>query len=254
MTDSSSQRLPVDPTTGKPLSPRAQPGYYPGYHTLSQEAFWDEATREVVLDRVRNVPPVRFFADSLPLAQAIFDRILPQDDRDPSHRISVLNYVDARLCHGVTDGYRYFDMQPDDVAYRLGLEGIEEIARHEYGRSFVELEPRDQESVLMALREDTQPAGEEIWRRVPARRFWALLVTDAVDAYYAHPYAWDEIGFGGPAYPRGYMRFSSGLPEPWEVREQRYSWEPPPDSLSGAYHPNAGTIAEHPTPNQGGTH
>jgi hypothetical protein len=25
-------------------------------------------------------------------------------------------------------------------------------------------------------------------------------------AFYAHPWAWNEIGFGGPAYPRGYMR------------------------------------------------
>ena len=38
-------------------------------------------------------------------------------------------------------------------------------------------------------------------------------------AYYAHPYAWDEIGFGGPAYPRGYFALNNGAPEPWEPRE-----------------------------------
>ena len=27
--------------------------------------------------------------------------------------------------------------------------------------------------------------------------------------FYAHPWAWNEIGFGGPAYPRGYARFGS---------------------------------------------
>ena len=37
--------------------------------------------------------------------------------------------------------------------------------------------------------------------------------------YYAHPYAWDEIGFGGPAYPRGYFALNNGAPEPWEPRE-----------------------------------
>ena len=36
--------------------------------------------------------------------------------------------------------------------------------------------------------------------------------------YYAHPYAWDEIGFGGPAYPRGYFALNNGAPEPWETR------------------------------------
>ena len=25
-------------------------------------------------------------------------------------------------------------------------------------------------------------------------------------AFYSHPWAWNEIGFGGPAYPRGFMR------------------------------------------------
>ena len=29
--------------------PRAQPGYYPGFTTLAQQAFWDEATRAMVL-------------------------------------------------------------------------------------------------------------------------------------------------------------------------------------------------------------
>jgi len=29
-------------------------------------------------------------------------------------------------------------------------------------------------------------------------------------AFYSHPWAWNEIGFGGPAYPRGYMRLAPG--------------------------------------------
>ena len=58
-----------------------------------------------------------------------------------------------------------------------------------------------------------------------------LLVQDCVEGYYAHPWAWDEIGFGGPAYPRGYMRLEHGKPEPWEVEEQRYEWSGPPWSV-----------------------
>ena len=27
-----------------------------------------------------------------------------------------------------------------------------------------------------------------------------------MEAFYSHPWAWNEIGFGGPAYPQGYMR------------------------------------------------
>ena len=69
-------------------------------------------------------------------------------------------------------------------------------------------------------------------RRMPVHRFWAMLMEDCVTAYYSHPWAWDEIGFGGPAYPRGYMRLENGLPEPWEKDEERYEWNAPVDSLS----------------------
>lgn len=52
---------PVNPETDEPLPVRAHPGYYPGFRTLSQKAFWDEATRKVVLARVETIPPFRFF-------------------------------------------------------------------------------------------------------------------------------------------------------------------------------------------------
>ncbi len=67
-----------------------------------------------------------------------------------------------------------------------------------------------------------------------------MLVTDVVAVYYAHPWAWDEIGFGGPAYPRGYMRLEEGEPEPWEVEEQRYDWQAPADSISDVEELHAG--------------
>jgi len=53
-----------------------------------------------------------------------------------------------------------------------------------------------------------------------AVHFWVHILNDAIEAYYAHPYAWDEIGFGGPAYPRGYFALNHGAPEPWEPRER----------------------------------
>lgn len=227
-------RLPVDPATGAALPPRQQPGYYPGYHTLSQQNFWDEATRKLVVGRVENVPALRFFSpDEARLMNAIVERILPQDDRDAAHTIPIVPFIDERLYTGRIDGYRYAHMPPDADAYRLGLQGIEAIARHLYRRSFLELEPLEQDQVLLSLHDGKPPAGREIWQRVSVNHFWSMLLRDAVSVYYAHPYAWDEIGYGGPAYPRGYMRLENGQPEPWEVREQRYAWTPPPATLSG---------------------
>ncbi len=234
MTANDLSRLPIDPTTGKALLPRAQPGYYPGYSTLSQQNFWDEATRNLVRERVEEVSPIRFFSsDEARLLQAILDRILPQDDRDEAHKIPILPFIDERLYTGRINGYRYEHMPPDGEAYRLGLQGIDAIARRLYGCSFVELEPLGQDQVLLTLHDGKPPAGADIWQRVSVNHFWMMLLQDAVSVYYAHPYAWDEIGYGGPAYPRGYIRLEDGRPEPWEVEEQRYDWSPPPTTLSG---------------------
>lgn len=246
---------PVNPETDEPLPVRAHHGYYPGFRTLSQKAFWDEATRKVVLARVETIPPFRFFsAEDAPLISAICNRILPQDDRDELHKITVVNFVDERLHADRLDGYRFEGMPTDQEAYRLGLQGISIVAQHLHGKSFNDLDPLKQESVLQTLHDGRPPAGQEIWRRLPVDRFWLLLVQDVVGAYYAHPFAWDEIGFGGPAYPRGYMRLENGDPEPWEVDEHRYAWAPPPGSPSAKFTPVGGSSDHKASPGQGGTH
>ena len=35
-------------------------------------------------------------------------------------------------------------------------------------------------------------------------------------AFYSHPWAWNEIGFPGPAYPRGYLNLGINAREHWE--------------------------------------
>jgi hypothetical protein len=249
-------RLPIDPKTRRPLVPKAQPGYYPDYHVLNQQAFWDEATRKVVLERVNNPPPIRFFSpEEALLMKAICDRLLPQDDRDEEHKIPVVNYIDERLYNRRINGYQYDDMPSDHEAHRLGLQAIEQIAQHMYGASFIDLGPLEQDTVLQTIHDFNPPAAHEIWQKMSVHHFWLLLMQDVLQAYYAHPYAWDEIGYGGPAYPRGYMRLEHGRPEPWEADEKRYDWGAPATSLSGTDKPLGGK-GDHSVqpPGQAGTH
>ncbi|HEU5200262.1 MAG TPA: gluconate 2-dehydrogenase subunit 3 family protein [Ktedonobacterales bacterium] len=248
-------RLPIDPQTGKPIPPKAQPGYYPGYSTLSQQDFWDEATRKEVVGRVENIPQITFFSlDEEHLITAIANRILPQDDRDEAHKIPIVPFIDHRLANGIINGYRYENMPPDEEAYHLGLQGIDAIAQEMHGRPFIELEPQAQDHVLITLHEGDPPAGGDIWQRVSVNHFWSMLVQDVVKVYYAHPYAWDEIGYGGPAYPRGYMRLEGGRPEPWEKDERRYAWAAPPTALTGEAHRLGEHGFDEPRYGQGGTH
>jgi hypothetical protein len=110
-------------------------------------------------------------------------------------------------------------MPPDAIAWDLGLDGIDQAAEGLFSSSFMELDGSRQDDVLRAVREGNPPG--EVWQFMPAGRWWVYVaLREIVGTYYSHPYAWDEIGFGGPAYPRGYFALNHGAPEPWEPRER----------------------------------
>ena len=48
---------------------------------------------------------------------------------------------------------------------------------------------------------------------------WSLWTRYACTAFYSHPWAWNEIGFPGPAYPRGYLNPGVNARERWEVAD-----------------------------------
>ncbi len=243
----------IDPASGNPRPPVDQPGYYPGFHTMSQRKFWDDATRRVIENRVYNVPPIRFFNEvELILMTTVADRIVPQDDRTPPFRIPIVNAIDERLFEGKIDGYRFDNMPSDREAYRTGLRALNQLAEEQHGKPFADLMSLQQDALLKSIH-DGQPHGaHDAWQGMSIERFWYMLVQDCVDAYYSHPWSWDEIGFGGPAYPRAYTRLENGMPEPWEVDEKRYRWEAPSNSLSDVYEPMPGTHQS--VSGEGGTH
>lgn len=248
------QSFPVDPATGKPIRGLEQPGYYPGYSTLGQRKKWDDTTRGVVVKRAYSTGEVRFFsAEEAALMEAVIERLVPQDDRAEGRTIPILPVIDERLYKNELNGFRYEDMPSDREAYHIGLKAIEEMAQKRFRMAFISLPVLSQELLLKSLHDGRPDPGHPVWKRMPVHRFWALLMEDCVTAYYSHPWAWDEIGFGGPAYPRAYMRLENGLPEPWEKDESRYEWKAPADSVSeleeGGAPPEHSSLHGH-----GGTH
>jgi hypothetical protein len=192
---------------------------YPDAQILSQRGHWDAATRRVVLDRVHNVPSFQHFQGHQPATlEALCARVIPQAHRPPDRRVPIAPWIDQRCAHHTIEGFRFEDMPPEDVAWDWGLEGLDQTAQVLFGAQFVDLDSAQQDDVLQAIRSGTPPG--EVWQRLPARRWWIYIALRQITGtYYAHPYAWDEIGFGGPAYPRGYFALNHGAPEPWEPRE-----------------------------------
>jgi hypothetical protein len=190
---------------------------FPGYDVLAEIDTWDAVTAGVVLARLGPPPPIRFFTPAeQAVGAALFDQLLDQRD-DP--RVPVLQLVDARLAEAITDGWRYDGMPEDGDAFRLTFAALDADARERAGAAFHELEWDTQAALLQRI-SDLERNGET-WHDWPASHVWSLWTRYACAAFYSHPWAWNEIGFGGPAYPRGYKNLGLDKREPWEVADQR---------------------------------
>ncbi|GAB3434157.1 gluconate 2-dehydrogenase subunit 3 family protein [Phycicoccus ginsengisoli] len=212
-------RGPRDRGLRLPLAAEHGGGRYPGFDTLAQAPHWDAATTGVVAPRVGIPPTLRFFTPREEgVACALTDQLLGQR-RDP--RVPVVAMIDERLAEGQGDGWHYADMPEDGKAWRQSLHGLDLDADDAFDTGFAELGWDDQEATLRAVQHATGT-----WRGLPAGSVWSLWTRYSVTAFYSHPWAWDEIGFGGPAYPRGYKHLGVGALEPWEVADARPGLDP----------------------------
>jgi hypothetical protein len=196
-----------------------QQSRYPGYDVLSKRAgpSWNEQTRRVIARRLSVDAEPRFFtAEEFQTVDAIAARIVPQSAARPPIPVAAL--VDRKLYDGVTDGYRAPGMPRDRDAWRLGLKALEAEARAAHGGPFHSL-PDSFKDMLLHRMENEELKASEWGDMRPSDFFKHRMARDIVLAYYAHPSAWSEIGYGGPASPRGYVRLDFDERDPWEAAE-----------------------------------
>ena len=196
-------------------------GRYPDYDVLEEASHWDEVTRNLVLDRVNNVPPIRFFDEGeVATLGALVEHLTGQVEEDP--KIPVLAYVDEKLFEASYDGYRYFDMPDDRETWKRVARGLDEEARKRGHESFALLTRHEQDELCHLFAKAELHGGT--WATLNVSRAFSIVMRYCCEQFYAHPWSWNEIGFGGPAYPRGYARFGSphlrnGDTEAWEGKE-----------------------------------
>jgi hypothetical protein len=190
-------------------------GRYPDYDVFDAEDTWDAATASVVRDRMAPAGPLRFFTtDEEPTLRAFCDTVLAQDGEP---RVPVAEAVDAKLADGKLDGYQYVDMPDDRDTWRLVLAGLDHTAYQAYQAGFAEISERRREHIVGEFAAARLVGGP--WDEVSVTRAWSVVMRAVLAAFYAHPWAWNEIGFGGPAYPRGFMRLGGPGSEGAAVRE-----------------------------------
>jgi Gluconate 2-dehydrogenase subunit 3 len=209
--------------SGDARGPRGWAGRFPGFDVLSQVRHWDQVTADAVLARTAPPAAVKFFTEAEEsCAAALLNLLTGQDEADDELAIPVLQMVDSRLAAGETDGWRYADMPEDGQAWRHTLACLDGDAYQRCGASFADAAEADQVALVQAV-QDLKSAD---WHGLPATHVWSLWTRYACTAFYAHPSAWAEIGFPGPAYPRGYKNAGVGKLEPFEVGDAQPSEDP----------------------------
>jgi Gluconate 2-dehydrogenase subunit 3 len=196
---------------------------YPGYDVLSKRdtPSWNDKTRAVIDRRLAIEPGAyRFFeaAEWLTL-RALCARIVPQP-ADRARPVPLAAMIDAKLHGNQGDGYRDARLPPMREAWRRGLAALDAEAMARHGVHFHALAPEQQDDLLRAMQKGE--LKHAAWGDMPCKVFFKhRVLSDIVRAYYAHPAAWNEIGWGGPASPRGYVRMDFDRRDEWEAAEAK---------------------------------
>ena len=189
---------------------------YPAYDVWAEHTHWDDHTKQVVGSRRSPQVAYQFFSHSEGLLVQTAASELVND-----HRLEVLTFVtqhlDETLASPIGEAQRKVGVPPKKQLYRWGLAGIEAESQARYGTGYVALKKEEQQAILQEIAAGRTQAKEE-WSQLSPVDFFKRFLRDAVDAYYSHPLVWSDIGYGGPAYPRGYVRVEKGLTDPWEAK------------------------------------
>lgn len=198
------------------------PERYPGYDVMAKRdtPSWNDATRRVIDARLAIVDAPKYLDQGEWLTlRAICDGIVPQ--RAPRNaQVPIAAMVDRKLAKDHRDGYRDARLPPLREAWRRGLAALDASAQARAGDPFHLLTAAARDALLKAMH-DGELDGPE-WGGMPSALFFRERVThDILAAYYSHPTAWNEIGFGGPAAPRGYVRMYFNRRDPWDAAEAK---------------------------------
>lgn len=192
---------------------------YPGYDVLSKRdtLSWNDPTRRVIETRLSIADEPHFFHhDEWQILKAICQCIVPQ----PATRapVPIAALVDRKMADNQLDGFRHANMPTMREAWRRGLAALDATARKLHGKRFHDIDITARNELLKALQQGKLDGPE--WGGMPTHIFFSQrLVKDILEAYYSHPVSWNEIGFGGPASPRGYVRMNFNMRDPWEAME-----------------------------------
>ena len=195
------------------------PTRYPGFDVTDQAGAWDRHTRVVVLQRLGPPKqPSHLSKEEVAALESALSCLLGEDRRELL--AFVVAHFDQKLGSKVGEGQRKAGVPPFPDLLRQGLAALDALAGVRCGGRFADCTGDEKRAILADLQFENAGEVPEA-ATLPQKEFFEQLLGTAVEAYASHPVVWSEIGYAGPAYPRGYYRIERGLADPWEPRAER---------------------------------
>jgi len=215
----------------------AQQSRYPAYNVMDEVSAWDDHTQSIVSARLVREHGWRYLNDvEAEILRAACSVIV--DDLRSDIVDFVVGHIDDKLHADKGEGQRKAGVPPIRELLCGGLIALDDVARTRCKLPFISLDDASQLQLLEELAAsrltpadawdgsrlaDTRVSGgdnSEVRAPIPQHDFFQKLLTLTVEAYYSHPKVWSELGYGGPAYPRGYVRTQLGQLDPWEAKPE----------------------------------
>ncbi len=192
--------------------------HYPSFDIMDQQEHWDDHTQGIVVSRLIR----EFKYQYLTIVEAEMLRAICSilvDDDDPAIIQYVLCHIDQVLGQPIGEGERKSGVPRAKDLIREGLHALNVYAQTSFSAPFISLDTDKQKQMLQVISEG-RALPLENWNGSPQKELFTKMLNLTVESYYSHPTVWSEIGYGGPAYPRGYVRTQMGQLDPWEAQPE----------------------------------
>lgn len=184
---------------------------YGSFDVMKEKEHWDEHTRSIVEKRIS--PSVEFSDEQDKILYDVCSILL--DDSRPAILQFVVSHFKSKFNSGIGEAQRKRDVPKEAVLIYEGLRDLETYCIQHHNQAFQALDEATKKDVIKKLADGHLPLKMGVTN---GQAFLKKLLPEAVAAFYSHPDVWSEIGYAGPAYPRGYVRTELGLTDPWEAK------------------------------------
>lgn len=189
--------------------------YYSEFDVMNEKEHWDPHTAEIVEKRLH---PNKLSVLRQEEASTLFELCagLLAEKRNP-----ILSYViyhfDSTLKSDIGEAQRKKNVPKQKDLILTGLQLLNNYTEGQFNKVFSSLEDEVKKDVIGQMINGSLKLQEGTV--FPTKEFIMKILDIAASSYYSHPTVWSEIGYAGPAYPRGYVRSELGLTDPWEAKQ-----------------------------------